>query len=72
LEALPLPLLILLIVVAVAAGLWVGGRAGKQLEASKDEKSKGKSLGARARGAATSGIVRLWKWNRARKKKQDD
>ena len=70
-EALPLPLLILLILAAVAAGLWVGGRAGKQLEASEDEKSKGKSLGARARSAATNGIIRLWKWNRGRKKKED-
>jgi hypothetical protein len=71
LEQLPLPVLVLLVVAAVIAGLWVGARAGDRLEASKDERKKGKSLGARARDAATSGVVRLWKWNRARKKKQD-
>ena len=70
-EALPLPVLVLLILAAVAAGLWVGNRAGKQLEASRDDDKKGKTLGARARSAATSGVIRLWKWNRDRKKKED-
>lgn len=70
-EQLPLPVLILLVVAAVIAGLWVGARAGDRLEASREDGKK-KTLGARAREAATSGVVRLWKWNRARKKKQDE
>ena len=31
-----------------------------------------KTIGARVRGAATDGVVSLWKWNRARKKKSSD
>jgi hypothetical protein len=72
LEQLPLPILVLLVLAAVIAGLWVGARAGNRLEASKEEGKKGKTLGARARELAGSGVVRLWKWNRARKQKQDE
>jgi hypothetical protein len=70
LEQLPWPVLVLLVVAAVIAGLWVGARAGSRLQASEDDNKK-KSLGTRAREAATSGVIRLWKWNRARKQKQD-
>lgn len=72
-QELPLPLLVVLIVAAVIAGLWLGNRAGKALptERRKDGKA-GPTLAARARGAATSGIVKLWKWNRARKKAADE
>lgn len=66
-EELPLPLLVVLIVLAVAAGLYLGHRAGKAV-APVGGKDEGKSLGARARGAVTGGIVKLWKWNRARKR----
>jgi hypothetical protein len=71
LEELPVPLLILLVVAAVIAGLWVGARAGSRLEAAKDDGKKGKTIGVRMREAATSGVVKLWKWNRARKKKDE-
>ncbi|MBK6922084.1 MAG: hypothetical protein IPH07_32125 [Deltaproteobacteria bacterium] len=69
-EELPLPLLIVLIVLAVAAGLYLGHKAGKAVPRAGNGKDDGKSLGARARGAVTGGIVKLWKWNRARKREQ--
>jgi hypothetical protein len=63
----PTALLVLLIVLAVAGGLYVGHLAGQQrpLEGSKPRKS----LGERARNAATQGALSVWRWNRARKKK---
>jgi hypothetical protein len=63
----PTWLLITLIVVAVGAGLYIGHRAGAL--APGEERAPRKSLGSRARDAATRGIVSMWKWNRARKKK---
>lgn len=69
LEQLPLPVLIALIALAVGAGLYLGYRAGKAVPRAGSREAEGKTLGARAREATTSGIVKLWKWNRARKKK---
>ena len=69
-EELPYWAIIALIVVAIGFGLWVGNRAGKLLPADEDDKKK-KTLGARARGAVTSGIIKLWKWNRVRGKDKD-
>ena len=71
-QELPLPLLVVLIVAAVIAGLWLGNRAGKALPADRRDGKPAKPIGARIRGAATDGIVRLWKWNRARKQKKDE
>jgi hypothetical protein len=71
LEQLPLPLLIALIVLAVVLGLYLGHRAGKAFPRAGG-KDGGKSLGTRAREAAQSGVVKLWKWNRARKKAAKD
>lgn len=68
---LPYPLLVILVVLAVVAGLWVGGRANDELETSRKDKS-GKSMGARARGFVTQGVVSLWKWNRNRQKKRSE
>lgn len=65
-DTIPLPLIIALIVAAVAFGLWVGHRAGQLLPA--DEDGKKVTLSARLRSAATGGVIKLWKWNRARKK----
>ena len=70
-EELPYWAIIALIVVAIGFGLWVGNRAGKLLPADEDDKKKKKTLGARARGAVTSGIIKLWKWNRVRGKDKD-
>ncbi|MEM6992281.1 MAG: hypothetical protein AAF721_17350 [Myxococcota bacterium] len=67
-ETIPLPLIIGLILAAVVFGLWVGHRAGQMLPADDDGKKK--SLGARVRGAATDGVIKLWKWNRKRKKEE--
>lgn len=66
-DQLPLPVLIVLIVAAIAAGLYLGHRAGKAVPRA-GSRTDDKTLGKRARDAATSGVVRLWKWNRARKK----
>lgn len=66
-DSISLPLVIALIVAAVVFGLWVGHRAGEMLPA--DDSGKKKTIGARVRGAATGGVVKLWKWNRKRKKK---
>ena len=68
-ESLPLPLLVFLIVVAVAVGLWVGGRANREVE---ERRSEGKSLGTRAREAATGAAVSLFRWTRDRKRKAKD
>jgi len=65
-ETLPIPLIIALILAAVVFGLWLGNRAGQLLPG--DEDGKKKSIGARIRGAATGGVIKLWKWNRKRKK----
>jgi hypothetical protein len=70
-ESLPLPLLVVLIVAAVIAGLWLGNRAGKALPPDRRDGKPAKPIGARIRGAATDGIVKLWKWNRARKKEAE-
>jgi hypothetical protein len=69
-DAIPMWLLVVLVLLAVGVGLWVGHRAGEFAPA--DSGGGSKKLGARARDAATRGVVSLWKWNRARKKKQRD
>ena len=63
----PTALLVLLIVLAVAGGLYVGFSAGQQRPLTQARPAK--SIGARAREAATKGALSLWRWNRARKKK---
>lgn len=60
--------LVALIVAAVVLGLWVGGRAHRQLQA-RDSEDKKKTVVQRATQGATRGLVGLWKWNRNRKKK---
>ena len=67
-DAIPMWLLVVLVVVAIGAGLWIGLRAGELRPG--EESGPTKKLGARARDAATRGVVSLWKWNRARKKKK--
>ncbi|MEM7154538.1 MAG: hypothetical protein AAF799_16950 [Myxococcota bacterium] len=63
-------LLVFLIVLAVAGGLWVGFSAGRARPLSAEAPNK--SIGNRARDAATKGALGLWRWNRARKKKARD
>lgn len=67
----PTALLVLLIVLAVAGGLYLGHLAGQQRPLAASKKPP-KSIGQRARDAATQGAVGLWRWNRARKKKARD
>lgn len=67
----PTALLVLLVVLAVAGGLYLGYRAG-QPRKQVDQRAPPKSLGTRARDAAGRGVVELWRWNRARKKKARD
>ncbi len=66
----PTPLLVLLVVLAVAGGLYVGFTAGQHRSLKAERPPK--SLGTRAREAATKGALGLWKWNRTRKKKARD
>ena len=68
----PTALLVVLIVLAVAGGLYVGYVAGQPRPEPLDGKKPPRSLGQRAREAATQGAVGLWRWNRARKKKTRD
>lgn len=68
-ETLPLTLLVFLIVVAVIAGLWVGSRGNREVEARREE---GKSVGTRAREGAQKAAVSLFLWNRKRKRARDD
>ncbi|MGH1346922.1 MAG: hypothetical protein ACRBN8_35465 [Nannocystales bacterium] len=68
-ESLPLTLLVFLIVVAVIAGLWVGGRANREVETRREE---GKSVVTRARQGAQKAVVSLFLWNRKRKRERDD
>jgi hypothetical protein len=70
-ETIPLWLLVALIVVAVVLGLWVGGRANRELESRRADE-RGATLAGRARSAMTRGILSLWKWNRSRKKRARD
>lgn len=67
----PTAVLVLLVVLAVAGGLYVGFVASKSRQ-SLEGKTPTKTLGARARDAASRGVVDLWRWNRARKKKARD
>lgn len=70
-ESIPVWLLVMLILAAVAAGLYVGHRAGEL--GPGDRNAPKKSIGGRARELATRSVVSLWKWNRDRKKpKKDD
>ncbi len=66
----PTPVLVLLIVLAIAGGLYVGFNAGKHRSIAPTKPSK--TIGTRAREAATKGAVSLWRWNRSRKKKARD
>jgi hypothetical protein len=66
----PTAVLVLLVLLAVAGGLYVGHMAGQQRPL--EGKTPPKSIGQRAREAATQGAVGLWRWNRARKKKARD
>jgi hypothetical protein len=68
----PTSLLVLLIVLAIAGGLYVGYNASQQRSVIESKKSAPKSLGTRAREAATRGALGLWRWNRTRKKKARD
>ncbi len=61
-----LALLVLCVVAAVAAGLFVGSLAARQLEAAPEEKQ---SLGKKARKAATRGAL---KWILRRRKSDED
>lgn len=63
----PVALLVLLIVLAVAGGLYLGYSAGQKRPLTSQPTRKG--IGERARETATKGVVGLWRWNRARKKK---
>lgn len=69
-DDLPNYVVVLLVVLAIALGLWLGARAGKLVAADDGDATK-KTIGSRVRGAATSGVIRLWKWNRDRKKNAD-
>ena len=69
---LPLPVLIVLVIAAIALGLFLGAKAGKPLGKHKDGSDRDSTLAARARAMATRGVVRLWVWNRDRKKRRDD
>jgi hypothetical protein len=60
-------LLILLVVLAVGAGALVGNLANRQLEESRDRRGN-RSPADKARGAARGAVVRLWRWNRDRKR----
>lgn len=71
-DEIPLPLLVLLIVAAVIAGLFLGAKAGAIAPATSKDGKPRKTLGARVRGAATDGVVKLWKWNRNRKNKSEE
>jgi hypothetical protein len=64
----PTALLVLLVLLAVAGGLYLGHLAGQQ-RPLEGQQTPPKSIGARARSAASQGVVGLWRWNRARKKK---
>jgi hypothetical protein len=56
----------------VVAGLVLGAKAGKIAPATSKDGKPRKTIGARVRGAASDGVVSLWKWNRARKKKSSE
>jgi hypothetical protein len=65
---LSLPILLLLVAGAIVAGLVIGAAAGRRSDKPADRKT----IGARVRTAATDGVVRVWKWNRDRKKKRQE
>lgn len=68
----PTALLVVLVVLAVAVGLYLGARASQARPQQVPGRAAPKGIGTRARDAATRGVVELWRWNRARKKKARD
>jgi hypothetical protein len=73
----PVLLLVLLALLGVVAGLafgtFVGDKSVAPKRAAADSRGqKGKpGIGTHVRSAVTDGAVRLWKWNRDRKRKAD-
>ena len=55
----------MLIVVAVLVGLWVGGRANREV---KSRSREGVPWTARIRGMAGKGALSLFRWNQKRKR----
>ena len=66
--------MILVLLLAVVAGLWFGAVLGESVSGKdKDGKpSKRRNLAQGLRSAATTSAVRLWQWNRSRKRRAQD
>ncbi len=68
--------MILAVVLAVLAGLWFGHVLGESAAGRDKPQKDGKppvrrSFGSALQNAATTSAVRLWKWQRARKKREE-
>lgn len=68
-ETLELIFRIILLIVAVGVGLWFGS---KVADNTRDAKGRPRSLISVVRETATSGAIKAWKWNRARKREPAD
>lgn len=60
---------VLVLVLAIIAGLWFGHQIGESSSKAKDGKPR-RSFGKAVQAAATTSAVRLWQWQRARKKQR--
>ena len=64
-----LPILVVLVILAVGAGALVGNLANRRLEEARETRGK-PTAAQRIRDAATRSVVRLWKWNRERRRER--
>jgi hypothetical protein len=64
--------IILAVILAVIAGLWFGTVLGESTTKKNKDGTQGprRTLGKTLQAAATTSVVRLWQWQRARAKKQ--
>lgn len=69
-EVISLIFTVLAVIAAVVAGLWFGSRLA---ESTRDEKGRPRrSLGTALRETTTSAVVKLWKWQRARTREDEE
>jgi hypothetical protein len=62
--------MILAVVLAVLAGLWFGAVLGESASGKQKDGTQGKrrSFGQALSSATTTAVLRLWKWQRQRKR----
>ena len=71
-DKITLAFIILAVILAVIAGLWFGTVLGDSTAKKNKDGSRGprRTLGQTLQAAATTSVVKVWQWQRARARKQ--